>query len=107
MAKGVPVQIFRNNWTVLVTKSPKDLIVNNKQCKGCIVYKDSVIFLDENLSDKDRLRVLRHEVAHALLYETQISQKDCYTEEELCDFMAIYSPMVEEIVAEILKRMRG
>jgi Zn-dependent peptidase ImmA (M78 family) len=107
MAKGVPVKIFQNNWTVIVTNSPKDLVINNKQCKGSILYKDSVIFLDENTSDKDRQRIIRHELAHAMLYETQISLRDCYTEEDLCEFIAIYGNLIEEMATDILSKIKS
>ena len=107
MTKGIPVKIFQNNWTVILTTSPKDLVVNNQKCKGSILYKDSVIFLDSNTSEKDRKRILRHELSHAWLYETQISLRDNYNEEDLCEFMAIYGSLIEEMANDILAKLKG
>lgn len=96
-------EIFGNVWSIEITENKDDLIVEGKFCKGAIHYKDSRIFIYFDTSDKDRKRLLLHELSHAVLYETQIELKEKYTEEDLCEFVAKYGLYIIELYNNLIE----
>lgn len=96
------IKLFLYEWEVLCTVSKQELEVNGKECKGCVHYSDRKIYVYKNLSLEDKFKVLRHELTHAVLYETQIELKEHYTEEDMCELMAKYGPFIVEKANELL-----
>lgn len=86
------------NWTIeeVETRSA-ELIVNGNQCFGVCQYLNQRILLDITLKNDKKLQTLKHELTHAFLYCHLINMKESYTEEEVCEFVAMYSQAINEI----------
>lgn len=108
MQKGeIKVKINGSNWKVIITDNKQDLTDKYGHiCKGTVSYRLSTIYLDNTVSRENAAHILRHELSHIYLYETQLAQKDIYTEEELCEFTAIYGMRIVNKANNILKRIR-
>lgn len=64
---------------------------------GLCDHERKIIFIDSELTDKDSVaqfnRVLRHEIIHALVYESGINGESYWGQNEECvDFYAIQMP---------------
>ena len=92
-------------WNIEITDENEKLLVNNKRCSGAIRYKERTIYIDSELNENDLGKVIRHELTHAVLYETQIELKEHYTEEDVCEFMAKYGEIVNTICEDLLKEI--
>jgi len=88
---------------ILIETSRNDEVLKGedgvKLC-GRIFYEEARIYIQEEMSPERKERVVKHELAHGLLFETQTSLKDQYCLEDLIEFMAIYSAQVEELFAQ-------
>ena len=93
-------------WTFMLTEDKSNLTVNGELCKGSVHYSSREIFADRNLSLEDLYKVVRHELTHAVLYETQIDLKRQYTEEDVCEVMAKFGEFIVNKAAEIIKAIR-
>lgn len=101
------VAIFGIDYSVEFVKDKKELLLNQRFCRGLTKYSEKRILLDNDLKGKDLERVIKHELSHIYLYETQISLKDTFTEEELCDFVAIYADHIMEAFIKIISKIEG
>ena len=90
-------------WGIELTDNKEELTVKDELCKGCIHYSERKIYLDKNLSLPDLYIVMRHELTHAVLYETQIELKESYTEEDMCEFVGKYGKLISSKVDEIIE----
>lgn len=99
--KQIKFRVYNYEWYVVLTDKKEDLRVNGKFCKGCTHYKESTIYISKDTSAKDRIRLFLHELSHAFLYETQVDLKEHYTEEDLCEFMAKFGPVIIETYKDI------
>lgn len=57
------------------------------------------IYIHKNLDMHTKIKTLRHELMHAILFEYGIS-KETYTEEQVCDLFGTYTKFVEDLVFE-------
>lgn len=107
MQKGeIRVKINNSNWKIKITDNKEEL--RDKEghiCKGTTCYRDSTVYIDNTVSRENLAHILRHELSHIYLYETQIRLKDLYTEEDICEFTAIYGRRIVNKVDNILKRI--
>lgn len=55
------------------------------------------IYLDKDLAPLLKRKVLRHELSHAFLYCYLLDRKEEYSEEEVAEFVALYSPQILDI----------
>ena len=98
-------EINNTTWKVELTEKDENLMVKGKRCKGCIVYKDNTIYIDKNITKDNQLYVLRHEMSHAVIYETQIELKEVYSEECLCEMVAMYGEFIITKAKEIIDNL--
>lgn len=92
------VKINRLLWKIEEIESVDSrLYVNEKYCFGVCEYAIRTIYLDKNMEERYKRKVLRHELCHALLASYMLRSKDEYTEEELCEFVALYADEIKEI----------
>lgn len=86
-------------WDIYeVPGTDANLYVDGKQCRGVTRYFNREICINKDLLPCDKRQVLIHELTHAFIYDTQIETRDDYTEEHLCDFMAMYA---DDIIAAV------
>lgn len=93
-------------WTLEFTTNVEDLRVNGQICKGAVHYKDRRVCIDKNLSKVDMYKVIRHELTHVVLYETQLDLNRNYTEEDLCELMAKYGAFIISETNEIMDKYK-
>lgn len=96
------IKLLLYEWEIVYTVNKQDLNVDGKECKGCVHYSERRIYVHKNLSLEDKFKVLRHELTHAVLYETQIELKEYYTEEDMCELMSKYGAFIVEKTNELL-----
>lgn len=93
-------------WNVIFTEDESLLLVKNKVCKGSILYKTRTIYVDKRISIDSIRRVLGHELAHAFMYDTQITCIPPYDEEDICEFVALYNQQIYKIIEKILRKLK-
>lgn len=103
----VPIR-FSDEWNIELTKEKKKLRNNGKFCAGVTCYKEQTIYIDMNLRENQLYRVLLHELTHVYIYTTQISPKEFYTEEDMCELIALFGADIiikaNEIIQIIKKK---
>lgn len=62
------------------------------------------IYIARDLKPSFKKKVLIHELAHAFVGSYLLEYKDNYTEEELCEFVAMYSESINGIVKDYFKK---
>ena len=75
----------------------------NESVLGMCDPSTTTIYLYEHLTFTKKIKVLRHELAHAIIFEC-MARKDTYTEEDVCDFMSNYGVKIDELVKEYIER---
>ena len=90
-------------WKVILTKDKKALRVNGKVCAGATHYKEQAIYIDKGLKLSQTIRVLIHELTHVVIYKTQVNPSELYTEEDVCEVMALYGGYIISKAQEIIK----
>ena len=85
------IKVNNMNWEIKeVESSHSMLLVRGAVGQGTSHFLHKEIYLDKDLKPEHKQQVLRHELTHAFMSETQISDKDTYDEEELCEFVGLY-----------------
>lgn len=69
---------------------------------GLADYRNLTITLDETVSKEVLTRTLKHELTHAIIYSYGLDQIGKFNQEVVCDFMANYSDMLNNLVQQIL-----
>lgn len=102
----IRVKINSSNWNIVLTDNKQDLIDRDGHlCKGTTSYKKSTIYISNEVSRENLAHLLRHELTHVYLYETQIRLTDNYSEEDMCEFIAIYGKRIIKKADTILRRV--
>lgn len=68
---------------------------------GVTMYDTNEIFVGNWLSDTQKKRTLRHELAHAFLFSNGFLTVEKFNVEALCEFIAVYGGEIERIREEI------
>jgi len=98
------IKINNLEWKIeeVETRS-SELMVDGNQCFGVCKFHSQEIFLDATLKSDKLCSTLRHELTHAFLYCYMLESKKTYTEEEVCEFVALYSKQINDIVLDYIK----
>lgn len=94
------IKINRIPWTINITANGFDehLYIHNKgYATGSCSYQTSEIWILKQNSLIKTTQTLRHELTHAFLSSYLLKTKETYDEEELCEFVAIYSNEINKI----------
>ena len=70
---------------------------------GLTMYFEDAIYIVNDLSEAETLRVLRHELTHAVIHETQFTEGASFDEEAVCELMARFAPLVCEAADKVMK----
>ena len=102
----VELSIFGQPWqvSVLSSNSP-DLLVDGSFRRGACWVGHHKIALSMDLTDRTAPEVIGHEIAHAILASTQVTQPDNYDEEALCEFAAFYASYIVATTDYLLKSL--
>ena len=98
------VKINNLTWTIHeVDTRNAELVVNGAQCFGVCKHYTQEIIIDESLKDDAKLQVLKHELTHAFVRCHLLDYKESYTEEDLCEFVALYAEQINNIAKEYMR----
>lgn len=93
--KNTTLVIGQSTWKVSIENShSSELCVDGNVSRGCTWCGKHEIYLSNELTPITFRRVCIHELVHAILFSTQACLLETYTEEQLCDFMALYGDEV-------------
>ena len=67
-----------------------NLLEGENSCYGTCHYYKNVIYLDKSLTEFHKKRVLAHELTHAYIFSYLLTKQEKYSEEEMCEFVALY-----------------
>lgn len=91
-------------WEVYMASSHDAvLIVDGKDCMGTTWVVDHRIYINTSVNAMMAEHVVRHEVTHAVLYSSQITTPEQFSEENVCDFIGDWGPEIERVSKIILK----
>ena len=77
----------------------KDAVV-----KSIIIYGIHTIKIDSKISIENQKHCLIHELCHSVIYETQLCPMVNYTEEHLCELMAMYGEHIVDAANKIIHK---
>ena len=104
--KNMKIKILGEDWTIYITSSVcAGLISDGEPCLGTCWSDKGEIYLSEMLHGLKAKKVIRHELTHALIRITQANNPKEWTEEAMCDFMAIYCKDITDICEIIYKEL--
>ena len=93
-------------WTIEeVDTRSQELVINGNSCFGVCQYVNQRILIDNSIKDDKKYQTLKHELAHAFLYCYTLDKKDTFNEEELCEFVAMYSDAINDFAKEYMEVM--
>lgn len=100
-----------NNQVWEIKEVPADcgkLVINGCFRQGSIHFDTQTLYVLDSLKIERKREVLLHELAHCFLYATQIYyEKDSFSEEEVCEFIALYSSQVVDVMDRYFKKIGG
>ena len=80
------------------------LVVDGSFRQGTTHFDTQTMYILNTLTESRKREVILHELAHCFLYATQIHcEKDSFSEEEVCEFVALYSVQMVNIMNEHFK----
>lgn len=79
------------------------LTSNGESILGLCDNANRKIYLHENLDLPSKVKTLRHELMHAIIFEYGFS-KETYTEEQVCDLFGTYEKLIDDLVFEYVSR---
>lgn len=86
------LKINNLEWCIkLVPTRNRNLVVENNECFGSCNYTELTIYLDDSLQYSRIKQTLSHELTHAYLHSYMIEMKENYNEENICEFVSLYS----------------
>ena len=95
--------IVNNNWNFeVVAKTNEVLRLYNKFLPAVCKYKNHTVYISEDVSSVELPKILLHELCHIVLYETQITLHEYYTEENVCEFISKYFFTIQSIYEKVL-----
>lgn len=81
--------IANREWTVeRKTPTAAELRVDGELRIGCCWITDGHIYISDSMERSMTREVVLHELTHALLASTQITNPEHYSEEDLCELCA-------------------
>lgn len=86
------IEIGNQQWTVrkVAAHHPGLMVDGTARCGACWCGH-SEIYISDELTGDQVARVVMHELAHAYIYSTQAIQAESWTEEDVCEMVAIYA----------------
>ena len=93
-------------WTVYeVPANDPKLSYKGSPAWGLTYYKIKSIYIDKELAKDHKLEVIRHELTHAVIFETQLSEHKKYNEEDMCELVARYGKIIVELAEKVSNKL--
>lgn len=91
----VNLDIIGQEWEVFTADAhDPELIVDGQACTGATWCGHFKIYLSNELRGSRLLRTIKHELAHAVIYSSQCDIPGAFSEEQVCEIMAIYGELI-------------
>lgn len=71
---------------------------------GLTYYKSKEIYIDKELTKDHKIEVIRHEITHAVIFETQFIESKKYSEEDICDLVGVYGKIICELADKVYNK---
>lgn len=102
------VKIMDQEWTFeKVEAHDAHLMVDSKACLGTTWSVKRAMYVSDELGPDRALQTIRHELTHAYLAATQISDPESYDDEAICDTVAIYGPAIVAAAEKVYFDLNG
>lgn len=102
----VEIQIVNQVWSFQsVDSHDSRLMVDGKPCLGTTWPVQQAMYISNELNPGRAARTIRHEMTHAFLAATQLSEPSKYSEEDLCELVAIYGPAIMQASDHVFRRL--
>ena len=106
---NMPVEItlpLDKKWTVyeVSTDSEKLIWKSSTPAWGMTWYREKAIYIDKSLPKDRKIETIRHEITHAVIFETQFTHNKKYNEEDMCDLVGIYGKTISELTDKVSKK---
>lgn len=76
---------------------------NGESILGLCDNANRKIYIHKNLDFPSKVKTLRHELMHAIIYEYGFS-KETYSEEDVCNLFGTYEKLIDDLVFEYADR---
>lgn len=109
MEEIMKFEINNNEWEIF--RVDKDSILDryNEEHEdqstyvfGLTIYPEHQIWINDNLCTEEKIRTLKHELAHCYLWSYGFYNTPHFTEEMLCDTVAASNDFINRIVMEFV-----
>lgn len=104
---GIEITLpFDKKWTVyeVTTDDPK-LTFKGTTALGMTYYMTQSIYIDKALTKDHKIEVIRHEITHAVIFETQFAENKKYSEEDICELIAIYGKVICDLADKVYNKL--
>lgn len=93
-------------WKVyeVPTDDPK-LLFKETPAWGLTYYRSKSIYIDKELTKDQKIEVIRHEITHAVIFETQFAEHKKYNEEDLCELVAHYGQIICDLANKVYNKL--
>lgn len=79
------------------------LSANGEYCSGVCAFDKKAIYLHKDTTKTYKYKILLHELSHAFINDCLLSKPKKFTEEEVCEFTALYSQTIIELADEYFR----
>lgn len=106
MTTQMTITINGTRWTVFKTDSHSPgLIVDGDTCRGACWCGNLTIVLSNELTRATAVRTIRHELTHAWIWTTQAVIPETWSEEDVCELIAIYAQDIAKVALDVLNTL--
>lgn len=106
MSTQITIMINGSEWTIYKTDSHSPgLTVDGDVCRGACWCGGLSIFLSNELTRATAGRTIRHELAHAWIWATQAAIPETWSEEDICELIAIYAQDIAKVALDVLNTL--
>ena len=87
-----------------VDKESPELLLRELYHFGMTNHKKQKVYLMNDISEQQKICVLRHEIAHVFINVNGMYAQETFTVEQLCEFVAYNAVAINKIVDEYFGR---
>ena len=100
------IEIGGQQWSIeKVNAHHPGLFCDGDSCSGTTWNGSAEIYLSNELKGDQVARVVTHELTHAYIYSTQAVRPEQYTEEDICELVAIYAWEIAVLTQEVCREL--
>ena len=92
--------INNRKWNIEIVKSTNKLLCGKENC-GVTHFSKSKIVINKEMEKTTILDTISHELCHAFMFVYGFGQFETFTEENICDMIAVWGIEFGEVRAKI------